>query len=52
MPTMDTTPDASDRIEHVRTLLEQVAEADPADAVEPLNEIAEILERLLDGADA
>ncbi|MDX1449792.1 MAG: hypothetical protein R3246_12105 [Acidimicrobiia bacterium] len=49
---MDTTPDAPDRIEHVRTLLDQVAEADPADAIAPLGEIAEILERLLDGDEA
>lgn len=52
MPTMDTTPDATDPIAHVRELLERVTEADPAEAVGPLNEIAEILEGLLDGDSA
>ena len=49
MRAMDTTPDLTDRIEHVRALLEQVAQVDPAEAVDPSSEIAEILEALLDG---
>lgn len=52
MPSMDTTPDAADRIAHVRGLLDKVAQADPAEAVGPLSEIAEILEGLLDGDSA
>lgn len=52
MPVMDTTPDTADRIEYVRSLLERVAEADPAEAVDPLSEVAEILEGLFDGDSA
>jgi len=51
MPGMDTTPADTDPIEHVRLLLARVADIDPSAAVEPLAEIAELLESLLDGGD-
>lgn len=47
MPGMDTTP----QIDRVRELLDRVAAEDPAAAIEPLSEIADILEALLDGDD-
>lgn len=46
---LQTVPGWSDSIDRIAGLLEDVAGMDPADAVGPLVEVADILERLLDG---
>ena len=46
---MDTTHDHRDSLARVDELLERVVDADPAKAVGPLTEIADLLEVLLDG---
>jgi hypothetical protein len=51
MPGMDTTPEDTDPIERVSQLLAQVGELDPAEAIAPLTEVADILETLLDAED-
>lgn len=51
MTRMDTTPHEVEPIERVSQLLARVAEVDPAEAVTPLAEVADILEALLDGGD-
>lgn len=53
MPRMDTTPEVEDPLERVEALLASLTQADPADAVGPMTEIADLLERALgDGEDA
>lgn len=48
---MDTTPEPveTDAIERVQSLLASIPDADPAAAVEPLSEVADLLETLLEG---
>lgn len=53
MRRMDTTSHTEDPITRVSELLAAVVQADPADTVEPMTQIAEILEKMLDqGEDA
>lgn len=49
---MDTTVDHDDRLERVEALLAEVRDADPAEAVAPLQEVADLLEGLLDAETA
>jgi hypothetical protein len=51
MPRMDSTASEQDPIERVKDLLAQAIGLDPAEAVEPLAQAAELLESLLDAED-
>jgi hypothetical protein len=51
MPRMDTTAPERDPIERVTELLAVAAGSDPAEAIGPLAEVAELLESLLDAGD-
>lgn len=51
MPRMDTTAPEQDPIERVTELLAKAAGSDPAAAIGPLAEVAELLESLLDAGD-
>lgn len=46
---MDTTSPIADPLGQINRLLVEVAELDPAEAVAPLAEVAELLEAVLDG---
>ncbi|MEX2279409.1 MAG: hypothetical protein WEA76_04910 [Acidimicrobiia bacterium] len=51
MDTTSHTPISHTAIARVTELLAAVAQADPADTVEPMTEIAEMLEKMLDQGD-
>lgn len=51
MPSMDTTPGITDPLTRVAELLNALVNTDPAEAVEPMAEIADILEQQLDEGD-
>lgn len=51
MTSMDTTPDITDPLTRVAALLEALTTADPAESIEPMAEIAELLEQELDHGD-
>jgi hypothetical protein len=48
---MDTTRETEDPLDRVDALLAGIEEVDPADAIRPMTEIAELLERALDDGD-
>jgi hypothetical protein len=51
MPRMDTTQGVEDPIDRVHRLLQEVTGVDPADAIEPLASVADLLEALLEEGD-
>ncbi|HSJ27373.1 MAG TPA: hypothetical protein VLB67_04125 [Acidimicrobiia bacterium] len=48
---MDTTPKVEDPIDRVHRLLQEVSDVDPAEAIEPLAAVADLLEAMLEEGD-